>query len=192
VAADLGGPVALKADLPAPAYAGDIDAVLLGLEGEAAIRSGWRELQHRVSTAGRAWGGAIIQPLVPGGANVLVGAVVDPDLGLALAVGLGGRQARLSHTVAFRLPPETDAEADELIDSCAGVASELDSFRGRAMLDRKALRELILRFALLLHEAPEIVEADLNPVRCTTHGCVVLDPRLRIEPWQPVERVKTW
>jgi len=36
-------------------------------------------------------------------------------------------------------------------------------------------RSLILRFALLLQEAPEIAEPDLNPVRCTTHGCVVLD-----------------
>ena len=192
VAVGLGGPLALKADLPAPAHARDIGAVLLGLQGEAAIRSAWRELHQRVSAAGRVWSGAIIQSLVQGGADVLVGAVVDPDLGLALAVGLGGRQARLSQSAAFRLPPETDAEADELIDSCTGVATELDSFRGGMMLDRKALRELILRFALLLQQAPEIVEADLNPVRCTTHGCVVLDTRLRIEPRHLVERVKTW
>lgn len=192
VAADLGGPVVLKADLPAPAHASDIDAVLLGLQGASAIRSAWRELQHRVRAAGQAWNGAIIQPLAPGGANVLVGAVVDPDLGLALAVGLGGRQARLSQTATFRLPPETDTEADELIDSCAGVTTQLDRVRGSVMLDRKALRELILRFALLLQETPEIAEADLNPVRCTPHGCVVLDARLRIEPPHPAERAKTW
>jgi len=189
---DLGGPVVLKAHLPAPAHASDIDAVLLGLEGEAAIRSAWREVQHRVRTTRQAWHGAIIQPFAPAGANVLVGAIVDPDLGLALAVGLGGRQARLSQTAAFRLPPETDTEADELIDSCAGVATQLDSIRGSARLDRKALRGLILRFALLLQETPEIAEADLNPVRCTTHGCVVLDTRLRIEPRHQVERAKTW
>jgi ATP-grasp domain len=64
--------------------------------------------------------------------------------------------------------------------------------RRRVALDRKALRKLILRFALLLHEAPEIVEADLNAVRCTTHGRVVLDTRLGIGPHQPVERNKTW
>ena len=123
---------------------------------------------------------------------MLVGAVVDPVLGLALAVGLGGRQARPSHTVALRLSPETDAEAGELIDTDAAVATQLDSFRGSAMLDRKALRELILRFALLLRKTPEIVEADLNPARCTARGRLVLDPRLRIEPGQPVERAKSW
>jgi len=186
-AAQIGGPVALKADSAAPRHASDIDAVLLGLEGEAALRSGWRELERRVLAAGREWIGAIVQPLVAsGGADVLVGAVSDPDLGPVLAVGLGGRQAGLGRGVAFRLLPVTDAEADELIDSSEGVTAELDGFRGSALLDREALRELILRFALLLREVPEVVEADLNPVRCMTSGCVVLDMRLRIEHRRPI------
>ena len=123
---------------------------------------------------------------------MLVGAISDPDLGPVVAVGLGGRQAGLGRTAAFRLLPSTDAEAEELINSSESVATELDGFRGSALLDREALRDLILRFALLLREAPEIVEGDLNPVRCMTSGCVVLDIRLRIEHRTPVDRVKTW
>ncbi len=193
VAAGIGAPVALKADFAAPEHASDIDAVILGLEGESALRSGWRELERRVHAAGREWTGAIVQALaVSGGANVLVGAVSDPDLGPVLAVGLGGRQAGLGQGVAFRLLPVTDVEADELIDSSEGVTAELDGFRGSAVLDRDTLRELILRFALLLREAPEVIEADLNPVWCMTNGCVVLDMRLRMEHVRAVERVKTW
>ena len=157
------------------------------------MRSGWRELERRVRTAGREWIGAIVQRLVPpGGADVLVGSVGDPDLGPVLAVGFGGRRAGLGRSAAFRLLPVTDAETDELIDSAEGVATQLDGFRGSAVLDREALRELILRFALLLRELPEVVETDLNPVRCMPSGCVVLDMRLRIEQRRPVERVKTW
>ncbi len=192
VAQEIGGPVAMKADVATPARAGDIDAVLLGLEGETAVRSGWRELERRVQAAGREWTGAIVQRLAAPGADVLVGAFSDPDLGAVIAVGLGGRQAGLSETVAFSLPPATDVEADELIDSSHGVATQLDGLRGAARLDRATLRELILRFSLLLREVPEVVEADLNPVRCTANGCVVLDMRLRIEPWRPAPRVKTW
>jgi acyl-CoA synthetase (NDP forming) len=193
MAAEIGAPVALKANFVAPAHASDIDAVILGLEGESALRDGWCELERRVQTAGREWIGAIVQRLVePGGADVLVGAVGDPDLGPVLAVGVGGRRAGLGRTAAFRLLPATDAEADELIDSAEGVATVLDGFRGSAVLDRQALRELMLRFALLLRELPEVVETDLNPVRCMRSGCVVLDMRLRIELPHPVERVKTW
>ena len=192
VAGESGGPVALKADLAAPAHASDIGAVLLGLEGGAAVRSGWRELQRRVAAAGREWTGVIIQPLVPPGSDMLVGTVNDPDLGSVIAMGLGGLQARLTETAAFRLPPATDTEADELIDSAKGVDAELNGLRGSAPLDREALRELILRFTLLVRAVPELVEADLNPVRCMTSGCLVLDTRLRIEHRRPTERVKTW
>jgi len=193
VAAEIGAPVALKADFAAPAHASDIDAVMLGLEDESAVRAGWLELEHRVHAAGREWIGALVQRLIaPGGADVLVGAVSDPDLGPVLAVGFGGRRAGLGRTAAFRLLPVTDTEADELIDSAEGVATLLNGFRGSAALDRQALRELMLRFALLLRELPEVVETDLNPVRCMTNGCVVLDARLRIEHRRPVERTKTW
>ena len=59
-------------------------------------------------------------------------------------------------------------------------------------LDREALRELLLRFAVLLREAPEVLEAGLNPVRCMASGCVVLDMPLRIERLRRFEGVKTW
>jgi acyl-CoA synthetase (NDP forming) len=145
-----------------------------------------------VGSAGREFEGAIVQRLAPSGGDVLVGAVFDPELGLVMAVGLGGRHAGLDRTAAFRLLPSTDAEADELIDSSGAVATELDGYRGAPALDRVALRELILRFALLLREVPEMVEADLNPVRCTTAGCEVLEARIRIAHRPTHERVKTW
>jgi acetate---CoA ligase (ADP-forming) len=188
----IGGPVAMKADFVAPAHASQIHAVLLGLEGVSAVRSGWRELERRVQAAGREWMGVIVQRLVAPGADVLVGAFSDPDLGSVLAVGLGGRQAGFGQNAAFRLPPVTDVEADELIDACESVATELDGLPGTAPLDRGALRELILRFALLLGELPEIVEADLNSVRCSARGCSVLDVRIRIGQPRQVDRVKTW
>jgi acyl-CoA synthetase (NDP forming) len=188
----VGGPIALKADFAPPADAGEIDAVLLGLDGEAAVRAGWSELERRVGPSGRPWTGAIVQPLVAPGADVLVGAVSDADLGPVMAVGLGGRQAGLDATAAFRPLPRTDVEADELIDASRSVAIQLDGFRGGPTLDRIALRELLLRFALLLAECPELVEADLNPVRCMPRGCLVLDLRMRAEDRRPPARVKTW
>ena len=192
VATEIDGPVTLRAGIAAPQRAGELDAVLLGLEGEAALRSGWDELERRVRSVGGHWTGAIIQRLVAPGAEVLIGAFTDSDLGPVVALGPGGQQGGLADAITVRLPPVTDVDADELIASCHAVADELDLFRGSAALDQPALRELILRFALLLGEVPEIVEADLNPIRCTTDTSLVLDTQMRIEPRRPLKRVKTW
>ncbi|HEX6711888.1 MAG TPA: GNAT family N-acetyltransferase [Thermoleophilaceae bacterium] len=187
-ALDIGGPVALKAAFLGSPQASQIHVPLLGLEGDAAVRYGWRELERQVRAAGRGWHGVIIQPLAEPGADVLVGTLKDPQLGSVIGVGFGGRQAAVARSTAFRLLPSTDVQADELIDASEGVATQLDD----AALNREALRELILRFARLLEHVPELVEADLNSVRCTATACLVLDMRLRIEQQSPVERVKTW
>ena len=120
-ASAIAGPVVLKANPPAPARASQIHAVLLGLRGDDAITSGWEELERCVRAAGQRWHGVIVQPLAQEGADILVGAVRDPDLGPVIAVGLGGRQAGYGKATAFRLPPVTDVEADELIDACEPV-----------------------------------------------------------------------
>ena len=83
-----------------------------------------------------------------------------------MALALGGRQAGLAGTAAFRVLPATDVEADELIDASQGRRLAAGGFPRQRRLDREALRDLILRFAVLLRDVPEIVETDLNPVRC--------------------------
>ena len=128
-AARFGGPIALKASLPAPSHAGDIDAVLLGLTGEDAIRAGWQELHRRVRATAHAWPDeVVVQPLVDGGADILVGSVSDPDLGPLLGLGVGGRRPALAHAITFRLAPTTDAAgrgADRRLDRRRGLAGGL-------------------------------------------------------------------
>ena len=129
---------------------------------------------------------------MPPGADLLIGAVSDPELGPVMALGLGGGQAGLGHTATLRLLPSTDVEADELIDASESVVTQLSGFRGHPPLDRNAVRELILRFATLLREVPEIVEADLTPVRCMTEGAIVADMRLRVQRRAPNQPIRTW
>jgi acyl-CoA synthetase (NDP forming) len=105
---------------------------------------------------------------------------------------MGGRQAGLAGDVAFALVPLTDVEVDELLVSSAGVRAWLEGERGASPLDRPALRDLVLRFALLLEHVPEIAEVDLNPVRVMAPGAVVLDARMRLAPRPEPRRPKTW
>jgi acyl-CoA synthetase (NDP forming)/RimJ/RimL family protein N-acetyltransferase len=186
------GPVVLKAAFPPPEHASDVDAVLLGLEGERALRAGWEALRERVASSGRAWSGAMVQPLAAAGADVLVGAVHHRDLGVVAGVGAGGRQAGLAGDVAFRLAPSTDVDAEELLTAAPVVAAWLEGERTTPALDREALAGTILRLSRLFEDVPELIEGDLNPVRVTVDGVTVLDARLRAGRWTETERIKTW
>jgi acyl-CoA synthetase (NDP forming)/RimJ/RimL family protein N-acetyltransferase len=187
-----GGPVVLKAAFAPPEHAADVDAILLGLEGETAVRAGWEALRDRVARAGRAWTGATLQPLADPGADVLVGAVNHRDLGVVVGVGAGGRQAGLAGDVAFRLAPTTDVDAEELLGASPVVAAWLDGVRGTPSLDRDALAGVVLRFTRLFEDVPELLEGDLNPIRVLPDGVTVLDARLRAGHRAARERIKTW
>jgi acyl-CoA synthetase (NDP forming) len=79
-----------------------------------------------------------------------------------------------------------------MFDASPGVRAWLEGLRGAAPLDRPALREVVLRFALLLEHVPEVAEVDLNPVRVMASGATVLDARVRVAPRPEPRRAKTW
>jgi hypothetical protein len=85
-------------------------------------------------------------------------------------------------------PAEPVSAAAQVLVALRGWPADLRSVG----LDREALRLLILRFALLIREAPEGVAAGLNSVRCMAGGCVALEVRLRSEHVRRFEGVKTW
>jgi hypothetical protein len=72
----------------------------------------------------------------------------------------------------------------------AGTAAAARGFAFSGSPD--AARPARERAAALVDALPDLAEADLNPVRCTAHGCVVLDMRLRFAQRPREARVKTW
>lgn len=191
-AAAIDGPIAIKADFPPPEQAAELDAVLLGLEGETALRAGWEALRDRVIGAGREWHGAVVQALAGAGVDVLAGAINHRDLGVVTGVGAGGRHAGLPGDVAFRLAPSTDLDADELLDESPVVATWLGERRAGGELHRDALAAVVLRLTRLFEDVPELLEGDLNPVRVDASGATVLDARLRAGRRVARERIRTW
>jgi hypothetical protein len=156
-------------------------------------RAGWQELRRRVCAAAYVWTDeVVVQPLLDGGADILVGSVTDPGLGPLVGLGVGGRRPALTHAITFRLAPDTDVEVEDLIAASTGVEAWLEGFGGNPPLDRLALSSLVLRFARLLADVPELVEADLNSVRVLPAGCFVLDARLRLAPPAIAGRTRTW
>ncbi len=179
-ASDFGYPVVLKT-AAAGVHKSDVGGVALDLRDEAAVR----EAGERIGAP------LLVQPLVRGGVELLVGAVEDPVFGPLVALGPGGTLAELIGAASFRLAPLTDADADELVQT-EKVARLLGGFRGAPEADKSSVTSLLLRIGALVNDVAEIAELDLNPVIAGPDGCVVVDARIRVAPQTAVRPAKTW
>jgi acyl-CoA synthetase (NDP forming)/GNAT superfamily N-acetyltransferase len=179
-AASLGGPVALKADVPGLLHKTDAGAVQLDLRTEVDIRHAYDELTGKFGSHAR----LLIQPMITGGTEVIVGVAQEPVFGPLVVFGLGGVATDVLADRAARLAPLTDTDADELIRSIRS-APLLLGYRGAQPADLPALRETLLRVSRLADDLPEIAELDLNPIIARPDGAPAVDARVRLTPTQP-------
>jgi acetate---CoA ligase (ADP-forming) len=143
------------------------------------------------AAAERIGGTVLVQPMIRGGAELLVGVVQDPVFGPLVAFGPGGIFAELIGEASFRIAPLTDTDAAELVTS--GKAGRLVAgFRGAPPADADALADLVLRLARLGDDFPAIAELDLNPVLALPDRCVAVDARVRVARPEERARTKTW
>jgi len=177
-AAEVGYPVALKATGDALLHKTEHGAVALGLDGPDALVGAARAMRERLAGAGIRPEGWLVQEMVSGGREVIVGAVRDPALGPMVMAGVGGIAVEVFRDVAFRRAPVPEAEARRMLGELRG-ASLLGPFRGRPAVDLDALAGVVARIAALAAAEPRLLELDANPVMALPDRAVVVDARIR-------------
>ncbi len=182
IAGAIHSPVVLKVISPEALHKSDVGGVVLDLTGEDAVRAGFRQVTAAVSSHD----GVLVQEMVRGGHEVLIGVSEDPNFGPLLVYGLGGIYVELLQDVAFRLHPLTDVDAEQMMGSIKG-ARLLEGYRNLPAGDIAAVKDALLRVSSLLGIAPEIEEMDLNPVKVLPpgEGVRVVDARIRVKPVEP-------
>jgi acetate---CoA ligase (ADP-forming) len=175
-AREVGYPVALKAVGPEIVHKTEVGGVMLNIHDETGLRAAFPELESRV---GDAMTGAVVQQMVPGGVELLVGAVADPTFGPVIACGSGGVLVDLLDDTAFRLHPLTDVDAVEMVDSLKCVAL-LRGYRRQQPCDERAAVDALLRVSALVEMCPEIQELELNPLKVLHRGARAVDVRVRV------------
>jgi acyl-CoA synthetase (NDP forming) len=176
VAARFGTRVALKA--AGPVHKTESDAVRLDLPPGRVLDEA-RAMAERLEETGEQLDGFVVQEMIHGGTEMLVGAAADPVFGPVIAVGAGGVTVELTRDVAVRVAPLTDLDAEEMVRGLATFPL-LDGFRGAPKKDVAALVEVILRLSQLADRHPEVVEMDCNPVMVLERGAAVVDARVKV------------
>jgi acyl-CoA synthetase (NDP forming)/GNAT superfamily N-acetyltransferase len=180
-AAAAGYPVVLKADVPGLVHKTEAGAVLVDLRTEDAVRAGYRRL---ASQFGLRLSGVLVQPMITGGTEVIIGVEDDQMFGPLVVFGLGGVATEVLADHSARLAPLTEADAATLINSIHS-APLLLGHRGAPAADLAALRDTLMRVSRLADDLPEVTELDLNPVIARPDGVVAVDARIKVAPQVP-------
>jgi acyl-CoA synthetase (NDP forming)/GNAT superfamily N-acetyltransferase len=176
VAAGLGGHVVIKADVPGLLHKSAAGAVELDLHGPDEIRAAMGRLQARFAERLSA---VLVEPMITGGIETIVGVVQEPVFGPVVVFGLGGIATDVLGDHAARLAPLTSTDADDLIHSIR-AAPALLGHNGQPGADIDALRDTLLRVSRLADDLPQIAELDLNPVIARPDRVIAVDARIRV------------
>lgn len=180
-ALEIGFPVVMKLRSKTITHKTDVHGVLLGLRSEDEVIKGYDEMKTRLEASGQGkeMEGVILQPLVKGGEEVILGMSLDPVFGPLVMVGLGGIQVELMKDVAFSIHPLTDIDPDYMFSQLKGFPL-LKGWRGSPPKDIDALREVLLRFSALIEDLPEIATVEINPLMVFDRGKGIMAVDARI------------
>jgi len=171
-AGHLGYPVVLKALAPQLVHKSDVGGVTLGLADPAAVK------REAAATLGRIMHPArlMVQRMVSGGLEVIVGSKRDRSFGPVVMFGLGGIYVEVLRDVAFRVAPLNRTDAEDMIEEIRGKRL-LDAVRGKSPMDRETLIKALLSLSRMLVENPRITEVEINPLLLLERGAAAVDAR---------------
>ncbi len=177
----IGFPVVLKGvcrDLVPKSEAG---AVKLNIKDADGLRAAWGDISRglTVHLPDARLDGCVVQPMIRGGTELIVGCRWDPQFGAVVIMGSGGVLVEILSDVKMAIAPISAAHAKRLINRLR-IAPVLAGARGRPSADIDALADTIAKLSTLAAVlGPRLVELDINPliVRDNGGGVIALDAR---------------
>jgi len=179
----MGFPVVMKVISSALPHKTEVGALLINVQNGQEVEAGFRELSHRIKqkVPGAAIEGILVQKMVSGITEVIVGTTYDRQLGPVVLFGLGGIYAEILRDVSLRLPPLFSHDIWEMMGEVKG-SELLRGARGGPKADQQAVGDIILKVSQMASDLRQELETvELNPliVLPQGQGAVAVDTLLR-------------
>jgi len=167
----LGYPVAVKVDSPDILHKTEVDGIRLNLSGPEEVRQAFSSVtgQGALRQRGSIIRGVLVQKMVSGGQELLVGISRDPVFGPVLTFGLGGIWVETLKDISMRVLPVCEDDVREMVRETKAY-SILAGARGKSPLDLPAVEDILLKVALLAESWPDLAELDINPLIVLPEG----------------------
>jgi acyl-CoA synthetase (NDP forming) len=172
-----GYPLVLKALSSAITHKSDVGGVMLGIGDATALVAAIAAMRMRLPQVRR----VLVQPMIAGVGEALIGYRVDRDVGPLVLVAAGGIYTEIYRDRSLRLAPVDTETAVEMIAEVQGLKL-LTGYRGKPAGDIAALAQAIAALSRLAAD-PAVAEAEVNPliVRPQGKGVVAVDAVVRIK-----------
>jgi acetyltransferase len=180
-----GYPVVMKISSPDILHKSDVGGVRVGVENAGAVAEAFDQIVRSSKAAEPEADiqGVLVQEMVQGGREIILGMTRDAQFGPMIMFGLGGIYVEVLKDVAFSIAPVSKGDARRMINGIRAYKL-LTGVRGEAPSDLDAVVDAIGRLSQLVTDFPGLAEADLNPVKVFAEGkgLVAVDARFAIEP----------
>ncbi len=159
-AESIGYPVVLKACSPEVSHKTESGLVAVDLRNEADLELAFQKISGSSPAKG---GGFLVQEMIKGERELVMGMIRDPQFGPCVMFGLGGIFTEILGDVTFRPAPLSETDAAEMIREIKGNKI-LDAVRGMPAVDADSLIQCLMAVGRIGMEREEIQAIDVNPL----------------------------
>jgi acetyltransferase len=178
---EVGFPLAMKISSPDILHKSDVGGVKIGIANMAAVEDAFELMMMRVKRKkpDALLRGVLIEKMILGGKEVILGMKKDPQFGPVIMFGLGGIFVEVLKDVVFGLAPLTAEECRTMIETTKSYKI-LRGVRGEKSVDIDGIVTALQRLSQLVMDFPEIEEVDINPLKAGSEGdgVYVVDARI--------------
>lgn len=126
-------------------------------------------------------GQVLVQEMVPGRRELVVGMMRDPQFGPCVMFGIGGIFTEILEDVCFRVAPLTRDDAEALMNGIRGKKI-LEAVRGMSAVDRDVLADILIAVGQIGLDNEAVKEIDVNPLKISKGRPVAVDALIVLEP----------
>jgi acyl-CoA synthetase (NDP forming) len=171
-AAEIGFPVVLKISSPDIPHKTEVNGIRLNLGSEEAVREAYDSIwkSAKAVSPDAKLGCVLVQEMVSGGVEMILGMTFDPQFGPLIMVGAGGTLTELISDRAIGFPPLSADKAMAMIDGLR-VSQLLDGWRGGPKMDKAALVHTLITLSDIATATDgQVTAIDLNPAIVLPQG----------------------
>jgi len=160
-ASEIGYPVVLKGSGEELTHKTELNLIELNIRDEKELREAFKRL---VGSSKAKVEEVLVQQMVKGDRELVVGLTRDPQFGPCVMFGLGGIFTEILKDTAFRIAPLSRWDAMDIMEDIRGKKI-LEAFRGKPPVDKELLADILIAVGNMGMENDRISEIDINPLK---------------------------